>query len=122
MLVRDKRLCLSGLSAISEHAAAPVRPELIPVPSVPRPVHKLAAKNMTPSSRLSVSGLGTTNNKTTAIIKQKMMGVSIIASLTKVNDNILLYACTFLLIPLIAAREKILKPMAGPILPIPIQR
>src|SRR5579862_6760929 len=53
-LVRERILYASGLLLICVHAAAAVIPELIPVPSVPSPVHNPAAKKITPSIIFSV--------------------------------------------------------------------
>lgn len=44
ILVRERRLYESGLLPICVQAAADVIPELIPVPSVPSPVHNAADK------------------------------------------------------------------------------
>ena len=88
-------LYASGLLPICVQAAAAVFPELIPAPSVPRPVHKPAAKKTTPSM-LSKDARGTTKSNIIEIIKQKIMGVSIRASLIKVNERSLSYALVFL--------------------------
>ena len=79
MLVRERMLYKSGLLPICVQAAAAVIPELIPVPSVPSPVHNPAAKNIIPSMVFSVAEWGTASNNVTAINKQKITGVSIIA-------------------------------------------
>ena len=50
-------LYASGLFAICEHVAAPVEPELIPVPKVPKPVQRPAEINIIPLSTFSVSDL-----------------------------------------------------------------
>jgi len=90
MLNCDRVLYNEGLWAISLQAAAAVLPELIPGPIVPIPVHSPAAKKAIPERRLSVSGFGVINNKIMEITREKITGVSIIASLIKVNENNLL--------------------------------
>ena len=117
--MRDKMLYASGFLPICVQAAAEVIPELIPVPSVPNPVHNAADKNIMPLIGLSIVVDGTTKSRVIAIIKQKMIGVSIRASLIKVNVSNLSYALVFFPKAVIAAFEKVLNPIAGPMLPIP---
>ena len=101
------------------HAVAAVLPELIPAPRVPSPVHNPAAKNMMPSIVLSVVEWGITKSRAVAIIKQKIIGVSMSASLINVNESNLSYALIFLPRLITAAYAKALSPIAGPILPMP---
>ena len=84
MLVLDKAEYVSGFKAISLHAEEATFPELNPGPSVPKPVHIPAPNRAKPVTMLDVDVLS--NNK--QIKSANIIGVSIMASLIIVNENI----------------------------------
>src|SRR5579885_589418 len=86
-LARDKVPYNSGLCVISLHEAEAIFPELIPGPIVPNPVANAALINAMLVNNGSWLAMGEVMISP-AINKEKIIGVSMIASLRKVKVSI----------------------------------
>ena len=86
-LVRASTGKSSGEKAILLHAAAAVFPELIPGPKVLMPTQIAAASNANPCNKLPILN-DVDPTKMSETSNDKIIGVSMIASLRNVNDKI----------------------------------
>lgn len=97
-----------------------VFPEAIPEPNVPIPEQSVALISAT-ARIISSPESGCTRNKIkNEVINEKIMGVSIIASLSNVKERILLYNFLLTEMALSAFFAHSASPMVGPIQPSPI--